>query len=173
MTAAVIRDGLPIWEVQAALLDFSAPILNILKGGYTFAHNVTLLRTKNTAIEALWCAEESSGIGRECRGLRLSPCLVGGRFLGRNGCALCPRCISGGLECKGGSGGRGLEHLWCRELLYNIGEAIHALRIQCHICRIPDGQVVHFADQVAEFAIVVVRLGLLEADCFGCVFLLH
>ena len=154
-------------------MDFSTPILDILKGDYTFVHNVALLHTKDTAIEAPWCAEESSGVRRECQGLGLSPCLAGGRFLGRNGCALCPRCISGGLECKGGSRGRGLEHLQCHELLRNIGEAIHALHIQRRICHIPDGQAVHLADQVAEFAIVVVRLGLLEADCLGCVFLLH
>ena len=154
-------------------MDFGMPILDILEGYYAFTHEVALLRTKNTAIEAPRCVEEGSGIRRECQGLGLSPCLVGGHFLGRNGCALCPRCISGGLECKGGSRGRGLEHLQCRELLRNIGEAIHALRIQCHICRIPNGQAVHFADQVAEFMVVVVGLGLLEADCLGCVFLLH
>ena len=66
MTAAIIQDGLPIWEVQVALLDFSAPILNILEGSYTFAHNVALLHTKNAAIKAPWCAEESSSVRREC-----------------------------------------------------------------------------------------------------------
>jgi hypothetical protein len=69
MTAAIIRDGLPIWKVQVALMDFGMPILDILEGYYAFVHEVALLRTKNTAIEAPRCVEEGSGIRRECQGV--------------------------------------------------------------------------------------------------------
>lgn len=78
LTAAVIWNGLPVGEVHAATVDLSKPILDVLDGTYTLVHNVALLRTKGIAIEVPRHAEGGS-VGRERRGLGLSPWPAGGR----------------------------------------------------------------------------------------------
>ena len=88
MTAAIVWNGLPIWEVQAAVYDCDMSIFDIFNGTYALANDMTLLRTEDTTVKLPLHVKEGSSFGREHQGLGLSPCLVDGCRLRWNGCAL-------------------------------------------------------------------------------------